>query len=113
MSRLPDLIAPLTTNPEAEPWVRFCAQCIERKRPCTLVTVLEAPPGAPCEGGEHFVYDAEGHGLLPRDIQFSVALHRLTQEALKKGSAPQVSIPTASGEVLVSLEPYRAVGPGQ
>ncbi|MBP1626383.1 MAG: hypothetical protein H6Q00_858 [Holophagaceae bacterium] len=111
MSPLPDLIAPLMAAPDAEPWVRFCAQCLERQRSCVLVTVLDAQPGAPCEKGEHFVYDADGHGLLPMDARFSIALHRLTQEALEKGPAC-VPVTTAQGEVMVSLEPFQAARNG-
>ena len=106
MSRLPALITPLMATPAAEPWVHFCAQCIERERSCVLVTVLDASPGAPCEKGEHFVYDGDGHGLLPRDSRFSIALHRLTQTALAEGPVLRVAVQSTSGEAWVSLEPF-------
>jgi len=109
MTSLPHLIARLIANPLAEPWVRFCAQCIDRNRPCVLVTVLDAPPQGPCETGEHFVYDGDGHGLLPRDMGFSVSLHRLTQEALVKGPLAEALTPSPRGPVRVSLVPFVGV----
>ena len=112
MTSLPDLILPLMADPRAEPWVRFCAQCLERDRSCVLVTVLEATPGGPCSPGEHFVYDGDGHGLLPLDRAFSVTLHRLTQEALQKGSMHEVAIPLPHGEVMMSLTAFKGDGIG-
>lgn len=106
MNRFAEIIAPLAGRADAEPWVHFCVQCLERKQPCVLVTIEGAPAGAPCEKGEHFVYDAHGHGLLPRDIGFSVALHRLTRESLRMGAKSEVTLPTPSGEIQVNLEPY-------
>jgi len=110
MTSLPHLIAPLMADPHAEPWVRFCAQCIDQDRSCVLVTVLEAPPEGPCETGEHFVYDGDGHGLLPRDMRFSVALHRLTREALVQGPVPEAVAATPKGTVRVSLVPFLGLG---
>ena len=88
------------------PWLRHCANLLEKRRSGALATVF-ATRGetGPVQIGDRFLFETEGPGLPPTPGPFAEALDLVLRQALASGSANTSTLPCGVGEVDLLLEP--------
>lgn len=102
-----DLLLEAVAPGRLAPWVPFCEQLLGKRKPCAVVTVLEAPESGGCSVGDRFAYDAREHGLQPFDQDLNRDFGRWVRRALSEDRVLHASVEAPGGPVGVMVEPLR------